>query len=268
MRTVITHFHNEEYLLPWWLDHHTKLFDYGILIDHGSTDNSVEICMQLAPHWRVVKSNLFEFDAFLTDFEVMSYEQQITGYKIALTITEFFVPTIPISVIERYLELHGRMGMRCMGLMLIDNQPSSIPILESPLIKQKHFGLNGNRIDIETKKKIKVLDNWGTHANRFYHKLPAGMYTLGRHSSIHPDYEFMLLNSAYIFKYFLSPWTNEFLGRKTQFTSRIPKDWRFQQGSHFTRSKEEFENEFLKFKNFTYDLSSDSNELSSYLTSL
>ena len=37
-------FYNEEYLLPWWLAHHTKLFDHGILINKGSTDRSVEIC--------------------------------------------------------------------------------------------------------------------------------------------------------------------------------------------------------------------------------
>ena len=42
--TVISHFYNEEYLLPWWLAHHTKLFDHGILINKGSTDRSVEIC--------------------------------------------------------------------------------------------------------------------------------------------------------------------------------------------------------------------------------
>ena len=42
-------FYNEEYLLPWWLMHHTKIFDHGILINRGSTDRSVEICKLLAP---------------------------------------------------------------------------------------------------------------------------------------------------------------------------------------------------------------------------
>ena len=48
-RTVISHFYNEEYLLPWWLMHHTKIFDHGILINRGSTDRSVEICKLFAP---------------------------------------------------------------------------------------------------------------------------------------------------------------------------------------------------------------------------
>ena len=75
MRTVICHFFNEAYLLPWWLPHHIPMFDHGIMIDHGSTDESVEIVQRLAPHWRIVRSRLTMFDAFLTDQEVMSYEQ-------------------------------------------------------------------------------------------------------------------------------------------------------------------------------------------------
>lgn len=52
MRTVLCHFYNEEYLLPWWLKHHRSMFDHGALIDHGSTDNSLDICRQLVPEWR------------------------------------------------------------------------------------------------------------------------------------------------------------------------------------------------------------------------
>ena len=48
--TVITHFWNEEILLPYWLKHHLELFDHGILINYRSTDKSVEIIKELAPH--------------------------------------------------------------------------------------------------------------------------------------------------------------------------------------------------------------------------
>ncbi|MCA3390648.1 MAG: glycosyltransferase family 2 protein, partial [Roseomonas sp.] len=40
MRSVICHFFNEAYLLPWWLKHHVPIFDHGVMIDHGSTDGS------------------------------------------------------------------------------------------------------------------------------------------------------------------------------------------------------------------------------------
>src|SRR6516164_5807036 len=51
--TLISHFWNEEFLLPYWLRHHLPLFDHGVLIDYTSTDRSVEIIHELAPHWEV-----------------------------------------------------------------------------------------------------------------------------------------------------------------------------------------------------------------------
>ena len=89
MRTVITHFYNEEYLLPWWLQHHRPMFDHGILIDYGSTDASADICRTLAPEWRLVRSANPDFSALDVDFEVMQYEAGLPGWKIALNTTEF-----------------------------------------------------------------------------------------------------------------------------------------------------------------------------------
>ncbi len=87
--TLISHFYNEEYLLPWWLMHHTKLFDHGILINRGSTDRSVEICRQFAPNWEVRDSKVPEFDAILVDQEVMDIEKEVNGWKMVLNTTEF-----------------------------------------------------------------------------------------------------------------------------------------------------------------------------------
>ena len=91
MKTIITHFYNEEHLLPWWLNHHKKYFDFGVLIDYGSTDRSVEICKQICPNWQVLPSGNQYFDAAQCDYEVMFIERQITGWRIVLTITEFLV---------------------------------------------------------------------------------------------------------------------------------------------------------------------------------
>lgn len=91
MKTVITHFYNEEYLLPWWLEHHKKYFDFGILIDYNSTDNSVAICKEICPNWAVVPSGNPDFDSVNCDLEVLHYESQIQGWRIALTTTEFLV---------------------------------------------------------------------------------------------------------------------------------------------------------------------------------
>lgn len=94
MKTIITHFYNEEYLLPWWLNHHKNLFDHGILIDYDSTDRSVEIIKEICPTWEIVKSVNTEFDWFSNDNEVMMYERNIVGWRISLTLTEFFIGDI------------------------------------------------------------------------------------------------------------------------------------------------------------------------------
>ncbi len=36
---LFSHIKNEEDLLPQWLNHHKHMFDHGVIIDFGSTDN-------------------------------------------------------------------------------------------------------------------------------------------------------------------------------------------------------------------------------------
>lgn len=97
--TVISHIFNEEYLLPFWLENHSKIFDHGVIIDYCSTDRSVEIIKKYCPTWEVIKTkNLNEngspnFDAILIDLEVNDVEERINGYKICLNTTEFLFIT-------------------------------------------------------------------------------------------------------------------------------------------------------------------------------
>jgi len=94
--TIISHIFNEEYLLPFWLEYHSSIFDYGIIIDYLSTDNSVKIINKFCPHWKVIQTKNVNangtpnFDARLVDREVNEVEKTITdGYKICLNTTEF-----------------------------------------------------------------------------------------------------------------------------------------------------------------------------------
>jgi hypothetical protein len=88
-RTVICHFYNEEWLLPFWLQHHSKLFDHGIMIDYHSTDRSREIIKEICPTWeiRTTKNNFF--DSTIIDREVETIEKEIVGWRICLNVTEF-----------------------------------------------------------------------------------------------------------------------------------------------------------------------------------
>lgn len=91
MRTIITHFYNEEFLLPLWLKHHKQYFDHGVLIDYGSTDNSVEIIKKICPTWQIFSSLHEVFDHELCDNEVMFFERQFQGWRISIPVTEFIV---------------------------------------------------------------------------------------------------------------------------------------------------------------------------------
>lgn len=34
--TVLMHIYNEEYLLPFWLNHHKNIFDHGVIVNYDS----------------------------------------------------------------------------------------------------------------------------------------------------------------------------------------------------------------------------------------
>lgn len=90
-KTLISHFFNEEYLLPWWLNHHKKFFNDAILIDYNSTDNSCDIIKEICPNWKIIKTQNSHFDSRAIDLEVTEIEKSITGWRICLNTTEFLV---------------------------------------------------------------------------------------------------------------------------------------------------------------------------------
>lgn len=90
-KSVTLHFYNEEYLLPWWLEHHRKIFDYGVMINYASTDRSVDIIKELCPHWKVIDSRNKDFGVTGLDAELMDVEAQFTGWRCSLSATEFLV---------------------------------------------------------------------------------------------------------------------------------------------------------------------------------
>lgn len=235
MRSVITHFYNEEYLLPWWLKHHVNIFDHGVLINHRSTDLSAEICRELAPHWRLVDSKLDCFDAYLTDFEVMQYEFELQGSKIALTTTEFFMPSVSLAELDWRLSRHNRQAMTLTGVIMVDAFPDRAPTHDFPLVAQKHHGY--------FEQDHPELGN-GAGYGRIYHCAPVGQYTTGRHASqlYCSDWR---QDDAFIFKYAYSPWTPEMKARKLQIASQIPQtDVIREMGHQHLRRLSEMEEKF------------------------
>jgi hypothetical protein len=254
MRTVITHFYNEEYLLPWWLSHHLRLFDYGILIDHGSTDNSADICRAIAPNWKLVRSKLTHFEAFMTDWEAMGYEQEVPGWKIILNVTEFLLPTMDLKRLELALTRAGRTGFCASGVFFVDCEPTVMPSYDLPLPVQKHHGFDDNDItDSLKRKKLNLLPE-GSTRNRFYHCNPLGMYKMGRHGSYHPDSSYRLTD-VFIGWFGYSPWNEKTIKRKIQIGAKLPSiNQLMNTGTHHQRGREELEKEYLNLKSAAIDL--------------
>ena len=99
---LLSHIFNEEYLLPFWLHHHKNMFDEIIIIDYNSTDKSMEICKNICPECKIIKTRNKFFEAEEIDKEIMDIENSIQGIKIALNTTEFLFIEKPIKDIFQY----------------------------------------------------------------------------------------------------------------------------------------------------------------------
>jgi len=253
MRTIITHFYNEEYLLPWWLRHHVPLFDHGVMINHGSTDSSCDIVRELAPNWLLVNSAQQFFNAYLTDFEVMRYESGFAGWKLALTVSEFLLSTHPLSEIEAIVRSRGVNGFACSGFVGVDPWGGTEPTYLENLLAQKHWGFDENEV-LTNAKSAQLWGLGGPYHNRFYHNLEVGMYLPGRHKSFHPDAsrrmpEVMVIHLAF------SPWNQKFKQRKRQIGARVdPRDLSRNLGRHHTWRDEELESQYKRALSIAVDL--------------
>jgi len=235
-KTVITHFFNEERMLRWWLPHHIKLFEDGILINHHSTDASVDVCKSLAPHWKVVNSRLDEFGAVENDAEVMKYEEKIDGWKMVLNATEFLVCNP--AILDRILKDMRRKDQRCLktcGVVMVDTHPEQAASTDKPLVHQKHHGYVEEEVVYSGKPLGRLrmqLYKWQLRAglrqrtaglrNRIMHSYETGAYSPGRHYTTHSvDIN---AESIFTFWYGFSPWDSEMIARKQQFEQRIPQE--------------------------------------------
>lgn len=180
---LITHFYNEAFLLPFWIEHHLPLFDHAVLIDYGSTDNSVDIIKRMAPHWEVRPSCNQYFIEPDIGKEVMLIEEEFDGWKMALNITEFILHPDLRSYCKELDDL-GRKGIMTTGVIMVDRlEERSEYDLDYPLVTQKTFGYferdvieNPSTTGIAACSRSRLLHN---HAN--------GAYSYGRHTNYWTD---------------------------------------------------------------------------------
>ncbi len=140
---VITRFTNEEYLMPWWIQHHVQLFDHGIMIDCGSKDNTADIVKEYAPNWEIVRHDDKEF--FVRDDiqEGMDYERLYPGcWKMTMNPSEFFC-TRNMDALLSSLEADGVMAYAPHGINMAD--PPGVYdadelTYDKPLVAQRYHG--------------------------------------------------------------------------------------------------------------------------------
>jgi hypothetical protein len=196
MKTILSHFYNEEYLLPWWLEHHKKYFDHGILVDQRSTDNSVNIIKSICPTWEVIQSRNDLFDCCGTDSEMQELESKLTGWRATLTTTEFLCGNYDM------LDKNETNQYVVKAFIMVDlpSEKDQMPTYDKPLIEQKSWG---------------YWDN-GYRPGRSIHTKEVP-YRFGRHC---PN---ITTEELAIFWYGWSPWTEGTKKRKLQIQHRIPE---------------------------------------------
>lgn len=219
MNTVITHFHNEEYLLPWWINHHKQLFDYGIMINYASTDRSVEICKALCPpHWLIVDSVNHYFDAKSNDAEVKMYEKSVEGFKMTLTTTEFLLIPNHLNHLADFMTRSDINYVATCGVCMVDMYPEQIARYDTPLFKQKHHGMIRGYVD----PCMDIIDNFYIRYGRYFHNKPYGHYLDGRHylNDVGED-KIFLCSELFILKYKYAPWNDAIINRLYTYENRL-----------------------------------------------
>lgn len=233
MKTIISHFYNEEYLLPWWINHHKKFFDHGIMVNYHSTDNSVKIIKELAPSWEIINSRNLDFNAIEVDREIYDIEKSIEGWRIVLNTTEFLVGDF------NSLNDNNKQDIIIPSYIMVDDlkNENTTPSDSLPLIQQRFNGFEG----IGDNFKIRRGRRLGNYTIE---------YPLGRH------FEFFNSKDFIILWYGFSPMNDYVINRKLQIQNKIPisdkiKGWGVQ---HIT-NKENLIRTFKSYQNISYDLS-------------
>jgi hypothetical protein len=225
--TVLCHFYNEEYLLPWWLEHHKKIFDHGIMLNYGSTDGSVDLIKQICPHWTIVNSPNKHFSVFELDREMFELERPVQGWRIVLNVTEFLLANK--SQLKNY---HDDIFIDSLTMVTPREDMYKEPIYSKELLKQCTHGIHPETIYntyTYTDTKINHTDCM-RYRSEFYRKLAKTLkkYPTGRHYK--RSREFIVkpaFNTSpdFLIAWFgYSPFTENLLKRKLQMKDRIGED--------------------------------------------
>lgn len=243
--TVICHFRNEENYLQFWLKHHVKHFDHGIMIDYKSSDRSVEIIRALAPTWEIrpTRNELFSSEAI--DQEVMDIEKEITEWKMCLNVTEFLIHPDLHSYIDHELMAFDRFsnGVVTTGFIMHDT-PELVDEkvnFNEPLWVRRHFGYKE-----PDPEHIDHCDR-----NRLIHRASHGNYGPGRHNNSVSAGQNPIL---YLFWYGWCPLPWKWQRNQSTIPMLNHKDLQKGWGTHHTLDEKSVRQEWMRKQQFVYDI--------------
>ncbi|GAB5352996.1 hypothetical protein AAMO2058_000000700 [Amorphochlora amoebiformis] len=213
---MVSHFFNEEFLMPYFIRHHAPMFDRAVLLDYGSNDNSVDILKREAPSsWVVVTPNSTVFNAWEVDREVEYWEKtRPLDWKIALTTTEFLLhPDLRADVATKHVSRQGYVS-RFPAVMICGSDDINVTRFRS-LPEQRSVwngGVRGMRFGNNYRRFIHA----GIRQIRYYNR---GRHVMFRNvDAVGPKFWDGL---GVVLKFSWTPWP-EVRSRKLQIGSRIP----------------------------------------------
>lgn len=234
-KTLLCHFYNEEYMLPWFLTHHKQIFDHGIMIDYHSTDRSAEIIREICPTWDIVTSRNKDFQADTIDREVNDIEAGIDGWKICLNVTE--------QLIGDYSILNNEPKQLLVpSIFMVDCDRQNTVTYNKPLYEQKFDGfMFSDSPQNFFERRSRSLHNV---AVRYPENSTVECMAPGRHWNTYNTDQLVTLYYGWC------PFDSGQLGRKLQIQTQIPLiDRQLNRGFHHITNKEtltwRLENEFI-----------------------
>lgn len=203
---VICHVYNEEFLLPYWLAHHRRLFDHGVIIDYASTDGTRAAFERAGLDWEFRPSRNERFDPVPVDAEVMDVEAEFPEgvWKMALTVTEYLF-TSSLDRITRQCRPDAQALGITIAMMIDPPSHRALPVSPRiPLYLQRHHG------DLRSDLPYRY---------RFLHRALRGEYEVGRHQTNLPSETV----DGLVLKWGYSPF-DAIKARKLQIGARIPEE--------------------------------------------
>lgn len=239
MRFVITHILNEEYLLNWWLRHHKDKFDFGVIVDYGSTDNSLNLVKEITPNWQIIRSRNNDFNAANCDIEIMNIEANIQkqypySWMITLNVTEFLIGNTKrlMNSYKSPKPVKIQKLLPCDVMIDTDEQAYTEPNPKVSLVEQRTFGMpcdysentiynpyTGERDYIAEQEKV-MYDNRKMRSmhNFRLNYFETSVWGAGRHYWGTPSEDFRILWYGY------SPFTDRLIKRKLAIQENIPEE--------------------------------------------